>query len=425
MCSQKNDASIPADYGGKILTGDYSQELKQRISQSILQFRDIDGFGLSFFYVAAWHRKEKIIWYEYMSAVLLSLFSCDCEEAAERFRALVCDQRTYSCRSGDIEVEEEILSSGMLQETGEDIRRKRVHSGRMEAIYQMDLAEIHWLKDSSVLETWRDDDICLSFGCLVDVSKEMEQKDQLFQENVIVNRDKSILVRVERTDALDSMTTRLCHEIRNPIVSMGGLVKRLLKQSAADQKMAQYLQVIDQEVSRLEKILIGFSEYNRPLQLGRETVTAKELVGSVLGLLKTEMRQLQIKPLLYCPDGLPELFVDRKLLEEALLHILKNSIESLPDGGDIECSVKQGEDHLRLTIQDQGVGIKDHLKHKIFEPFFTTKIYGAGLGLTMADKAITLHGGTLEILSSQEGGTRVIVELPYCEHGNKQCKQDQ
>ncbi len=413
MESQSTDIKIPADYGGRILSGNYSVELKQRISQSIFQLKEVGNWGISsYFYVAAWRQKEKIIWYEYMAPVLLSLLSCSCREAAEKFRSHVLDQRTYSCGVGEVAVEEEILSSGTLRETGENIRQKRVRSGRMEAIYKIDLDAINWLKDSSVLETWQDDDICLSLGCLVDVSKEMEQKDQLFQENVIVNRDKSILVKAERTEALDSMTARLCHEIRNPIVSMGGLVKRLVKKCDVESTMGRYLQVINQEVERLEKILVGFSEYNRPFELNREVVVAKDLVSSVLGLLKTEMGQLNIKVFLHCVDELPLLFVDRKLLEEALLHILKNSMESHHDGGEIMCSVEQQAQNMLITIHDQGVGIKEYHKHKVFEPFFSTKIYGAGLGLTMAEKVIALHDGSLEIQTAIEGGTRVVVSLP-------------
>ncbi len=410
---QSTDIIIPAGYGGRILHGDYSVELKQRVLHSLRQLADFECFGLSpLLYVAAWHEQEKIIWYEFMADRLLSILACNCEEAAERFRFLVQDQRTYSCREGGLAVKEEIIPSGVLRESGENIREKRLDSGRMEAIYKMDLAEISWLKDSSVLETWKEDEICLSFGCLTDVSKEMEQKDQLFQENVIVNRDKSILVKAERTNALDNMTARLCHEIRNPIASMGGLVKRLLKFCKPEDKIGRYLLVIDQEVARLEKILIGFSEYNSSLALTKEVVLPNDLLRSVLGLLKTEMEQDHIKVSLYSQGDLPELFVDRKLLEEALLHILKNSMESLPAGGDIECRLERQEQNFRIIVKDQGMGIQENMRAKIFEPFFTTKVYGTGLGLTMAKKVVELHGGKLDLQSSRERGTRVIIDLP-------------
>ncbi len=408
-----NEMLVPEGYSGRILRGAYSPALRKHLLRGIGRLEGFECLGLApMVYVAAWRKREKVIWYEFVDQRLLHLLDCPADQAATRFSSLVLDQRTYSSQEGDLDVREEIIPSGRLREDGDNLREHRLQAGRMEAIYKMNLAGTSWLKDSSILEIWPADGICLSFGCLVDVSKEMEQKDQILRENVVVHRDKSILVAAERTNALNNMAVRLCHEIRNPIASIGGLVKRLHAMCEPEAKMARYLEVVEHEAVRLEKILAGFVAYTRTLQLHRESVEPKALLSSVLSLLKTELENQGIEPLLHDQGDLPCLFIDRKLMEEALLHVVKNGIESLPGGGTIECFLERTEDALRIRIRDHGAGIQENLRARIFEPFFTTKVYGAGLGLSMADKVIRMHGGTLSLQAGQERGTEVIILLP-------------
>ncbi|MBU0665320.1 MAG: hypothetical protein KJ990_12360 [Proteobacteria bacterium] len=404
---------IPEGYPGRIFRGTYSPALRQHVLRSIERLENFERLGLApLLYMAAWQEQEKVIWYEFVGQRFLRLLDCPADQAAARFRSLVLDQRTYSSQEGDLDVHEEIIPSDRLREDEHNLRQHRLQAGRMEAIYKMNLAGTSWLKDSSILEIWPADGICLSFGCLLDVSKEMEQKDQIHRENMVVQRDKSILVAVERTNALNNMATRLCHEIRNPIASLGGLVKRLHTMCEPETKMARYLEVIEHEAVRLEKILAGFVAYTRSLELRREAVEPRTLLSSVLCLLKTDLESQGIEPLLHDQTDLPVLFIDRELMEEALLHIVKNGIEALPAGGTIECFLESTEGALRIRIRDHGGGIQENLRARIFEPFFTTKIYGAGLGLSMADKVIRMHGGTLSLQAGQERGTEAIILLP-------------
>ena len=404
---------IPEGYPGRILSGPYSLALREYMQRSLGRLEDFERLGLApMVYVAAWQEREKVIWYEFVDQRFLRLLDCPGNQAAARFRSLVLDQRTYSSQEGDLDVHEEIIPSGRLHEEEDHLREHRLRAGRMEAIYKMNLAGTSWLKDSSVLEIWRADGICLSFGCLIDVSQEMEQKDQIHRENMVVQRDKSILVAVERANALNNMAVRLCHEIRNPIASLGGLVKRLHTLCEPEARMARYLDVIEREAVRLEKILAGFVAYTRTLELRRELIEPRTLLSSVLCLLKTEMENQGIEPLLHDQADLPALFIDRELMEEALLHIVKNGIEALPGGGTIECFLERAEGTLRIRIRDHGAGIQKNLRARIFEPFFTTKVYGAGLGLSMADKVIRLHGGTLTLQAGQERGTEAVILLP-------------
>lgn len=407
---------IPEGYPGRILRGSYSPALREHLLCGIGRLEAFEQLGLApMSYVAAWQEQEqeKTIWYEFVDQRLLQLLNCTGNQAAARFRSLVLDQRTYSSQEGDLDVHEEIIPSGHLRKNGDNLREHRLQTGWMEAIYKMNLNEISWLKDSSVLELWLADGICLSFGCLIDVSKEMAQKDQIHRENMVVHRDKSILVAAERTNALNNMAVRLCHEIRNPIASLGGLVKRLHTMCEPEAKIAGYLEVIEREAVRLEKILAGFVAYTRSLQLHREPVEPRILLSSVLCLLKTDLERQGIETFIYNdqPD-LPALFIDRKLMEEALLHVVKNGIEALPGGGTIECFLERTEGALRIRIRDHGGGIQENLRARIFEPFFTTKLYGAGLGLSMADKVIRMHGGTLSLQAGQERGTEAVILLP-------------
>ncbi|MDD3815778.1 MAG: ATP-binding protein [Desulfocapsaceae bacterium] len=404
---------IPQGYTGRILKGSYSQALCEHVQHSIERLENFERLGLApMVYVAAWQERDKVIWYEFVGQRFLRFLDCSADQAATRFRSLVLDQRTYSSHEGDLAVQEEIIPSDRLREDEDCLREHRLQTGRMEAIYKMNLAGTSWLKDSSVLEIWPADGICLSFGCLTDVSKEMEQKDQIHRENLVVQRDKSILVAAERTNALNNMAARLCHEIRNPIASLGGLARRIQTMCEPETKMARYLEVVEHETGRLEKILAGFVAYTRSLELRREMVDPRTLLSSVLSLLKTDLENQGIEPLLHDQPDLPALFIDRELMEEAFLHVVKNGIEALPGGGTIECFLERTEGALRIRIRDHGAGIQENLRARIFEPFFTTKVYGAGLGLSMADKIIQMHGGTLGLQAGQERGTEAVILLP-------------
>ncbi len=173
--------AIPASYVGRILFGEYGAGLKERVREIIAVSEAFDGCGYPLMpYLAAWHDREKIIWYEFVGGGLVQLLGCTTINVSRVFREAILDQRVYRY-SADASVQEEIVTRQQLTGRRIDLRQEVQQRGQVDAIYKLALAggELIWLKDQGRIERYQQDAISLSLGCLTDVTKEMEQKDLL------------------------------------------------------------------------------------------------------------------------------------------------------------------------------------------------------------------------------------------------------
>jgi len=171
-----------AEYGGKILNGGFSAKLCRRLTECITALEALDKISSPIIpYIAAWCGDGKIIWYEYAGKRFLTLLNCQRSEIAEVFQQSIVDRRLYRYADRETKVEEEIVTRAELRGDQSDLREKVKREGVVEFIYQLALSgeKTIWLKDQAMIEVFADDEICLSIGCLTEVTKEMEQKDLL------------------------------------------------------------------------------------------------------------------------------------------------------------------------------------------------------------------------------------------------------
>ncbi|MFH1217662.1 MAG: GGDEF domain-containing protein [Pseudomonadota bacterium] len=181
MKTQAPHQSIPATYVGRILFGDYSAVLKERVQEIIAASESIDRCGYPLMpYVAAWHEGEKIIWYEFAGSGFVDLLGGTTINVSRVFRESILDQRVYRY-SADDAVQEEIFTRQQLTGRRIDLRQEVQRKGQVDAVYKVALpsGKVVWLKDQGRIERYQEDGISLSLGCLTDVTKEMEQKDLL------------------------------------------------------------------------------------------------------------------------------------------------------------------------------------------------------------------------------------------------------
>ncbi len=165
------------DYYGQILTGTYSKALKQRIADSTRAFRHFDLMGTPAIpYIAAWREHQKTIWYEFISRQFLRMMACEPDQGAYVFRNSVLEQRIYEHQPASQRVIENIVNPEDLAGSRSNFRREVKRKGITEAVYKCKInnGDIIWLKDQAIIETHREDQVYLSFGCLTIVSKEME-----------------------------------------------------------------------------------------------------------------------------------------------------------------------------------------------------------------------------------------------------------
>ena len=183
-----------------------------------------------------------------------------------------------------------------------------------------------------------------------------------------------------------------------------------MKKPPADPQL--FLEVIAKESERLEKILNNLFDFTRRIDLAPKFSDPVQLVERVITLLRSDFEQYGIKTTLTVARPISEIYIDQEQIYLALVHIIKNGIEAMIDGGNLDISITQSETYVVISIKDSGEGIHIVHKKRVTEPFFTTKVHGTGLGLSLAQKAIHLHRGELAISPLASGGTEVRVFLP-------------
>lgn len=237
-------------------------------------------------------------------------------------------------------------------------------------------------------------------------------------EDVTDKRSKEArLRRAENLAALTTLAAGVAHEIKNPLGSIGIHIQLIQKQiksgdSVDVDAIQKYLDVVMEEVERLNGIVIDFLFAVRPMNTDLERRDLNALVHDTMEFVKYELQESDVKIEERFDEQLPELDLDEKYIKQALLNIIKNAISAMPEGGVLTLSTSVQGDEAVLDISDEGVGIPEENVSKIFEPYFTTKEFGSGLGLTVVYKIIREHGGEVSVSSKVGEGTTFSLSFP-------------
>jgi PAS domain S-box-containing protein len=223
---------------------------------------------------------------------------------------------------------------------------------------------------------------------------------------------KEKVTRAEHLAALGQLVVEITHEIKNPLMMIGGFAQQLL-QPADEKTRAEKLTIITEQVERLEKLLAELREYYLPKAPTFEAVNVKGVLEGIYSLVKDECAKKNIRTEAIIDENDLIVSWDPSKLEQVFLNVIKNSIEAMENGGNLSIRAKLSGDKVEITIDDDGCGIpKEHID-KILECFFTTKSYGTGLGLCISKKFIDEHdGGSFSVESEEGKGTTVNINLP-------------
>lgn len=212
------------------------------------------------------------------------------------------------------------------------------------------------------------------------------------------------LAQNSRLAALGQAVAEINHEIKNPLIMIGGFARQLLKKTTGEKDRAKLAIIVD-EVTRLERLLDGLKElYKRP-QLNLAVISLNELLEEVVGLARVYSggRGIDIH---FAPTADVVVEVDREKIKQVLLNLVKNGIEATPPGGKVVVSARVQEKLVEVDVTDTGEGIPEAIKKRIFLPFFTTKEQGTGLGLSISKRIIEDHpGGSFQLDSAEGKGT--------------------
>jgi len=229
-------------------------------------------------------------------------------------------------------------------------------------------------------------------------------------------------VRLRRAENLASLTTLaagVAHEIKNPLGAISihlQLLRKALgkkeKQQDTDALVDKYFSVLNEEVDRLNGIVIDFLFAVRPMSLELCEGDLNALIAGLGEFIRAELEQSNIRLLLELDDKLPPVLFDERYMKQVLLNLIKNAQAAMPKGGLLTIATVGRDSEIRISVCDTGTGISQENLKKIFEPYFTTKGNGTGLGLTLVYKIIREHQGEMSVDSQEGEGTDFEIILP-------------
>lgn len=219
------------------------------------------------------------------------------------------------------------------------------------------------------------------------------------------------MIRLDRLASLGKLSAGIAHEVRNPLTGISLLLDDLHDQAglaAGDQSMIKKALA---EIERVERLINALLNYSSPPRADFRLGDLDALVSDIVLLMRRQCERRNVTIQLTASQ-LPLFRFDPEKIRQALLNIIRNALEAMPDGGSITVATTVTDGHAAISIVDSGPGIRQEDLPLIFEPFFTRKGAGTGLGLSITQRIIEEHHGRIRVENGTDGGTLFTLELP-------------
>ena len=202
------------------------------------------------------------------------------------------------------------------------------------------------------------------------------------------------MLRAEQLAAVGQLAAGIAHEIRNPLTSVKLLVGAARSSGGGRALTQEDLQVIHQEIGRLEGKVQTLLDFARPIQSRRRSCDLGEIVRSSIDLVRSRARQQSVSIQYTASPDKVEVWVDPDQISSVLVNLYFNALDAMPGGGELSIGVIAASQAI-LTVSDTGPGIDPTLADRLFTPFVSSKSTGTGLGLSVSRRIVEDHGGTL------------------------------
>jgi len=240
--------------------------------------------------------------------------------------------------------------------------------------------------------------------------------DTLRNEMQKLSERQEAIVESEKFAAVGRIAAHMAHEIRNPLVTMGGYARRILQlpkdKLKTSGKIDESAEIILKECERLEKTLSNIMDFSRPAKFIKEFNDMNDIISDTVSLLKNTFEEKRINVKLDLGDDLPLVKSDFNQMKQVMLNLLQNSIDATPEGGAIIIKTESDVSEISVVLSDTGCGIGEEDPNVVFEPFYSTKVSGVGLGLAIVKKIIKDHDGSIKATTKREGGAEFLIRLP-------------
>ncbi len=245
-----------------------------------------------------------------------------------------------------------------------------------------------------------------SYNNLSALKKEMQK---------ITDRQEAI-VETEKLAAVGRIAAHIAHEIRNPLVTMGGYARRVLQLGREASKHESMIRsaaaVILKESERLEKVLSNVMDFTRPSPYIQEFNSVNDVINDTIDLLRNLFQERRIEVRIKLAGEVPLVKSDFNQLKQLMLNLVQNAVDATPPQGTIEIVTETDAGSVNVYVRDSGSGIREEDLGRVFEPFYTTKVTGVGLGLAIVKRIVIDHSGEISVANLPQGGTEFKVTLP-------------
>lgn len=260
---------------------------------------------------------------------------------------------------------------------------------------------------------------------LWDRQSRMEQRigtteEELRKTDTRLQQTLEAAARSENLAALGRLSAGVAHEIRTPLTSLKLFFQAMRDDAAVSPEHDEDLRIALQQVQRIENTINHFLNFARPREPALAAVDFQRLIDDALVVVRPRANQQEVEIRTTIAPDLPRVEADVRQLGEALVNLLANALEVMPDGGRLAICVEAETDFsagreqrwVRFDVSDTGPGIRDEDLDRLFEPFFTTKASGSGLGLAIVRGTLERHGGTVKVHTRLGEGTTFSLYLP-------------
>ena len=240
----------------------------------------------------------------------------------------------------------------------------------------------------------------------------------LEETNKSLREAQEKLIQQEKMAALGEMATSMAHEIRNPLVSIGGFARRLKEKPVSGEQVKQYSEIIYEEVSRLERILQEILAFAREAKPAFITTDINKVIEDVFILFKDTLSSKNIRIKTDLLPDIPLITADPQQLKQVFINMFANAEQAMEENGGVLYIVSRLSDQMPLELiiefSNTGPSIPQEIMANIFNPFFTTKSSGTGLGLAIVHRIIDSHKGNIHVKNrpGPDGGVTFLITLP-------------
>ncbi len=237
-------------------------------------------------------------------------------------------------------------------------------------------------------------------------------------------RDAESVHRIEdeielsrRLAAIGRLTSGVAHEVKNPLNAIVVHLEVLRqKMKEIDPDTRRHVDVIGSEIQRLDRVVQTLVDFTRPVELRLSDMDLRRVVEDVVILASPAAERHKVMIERQASQEMLPVRIDADLVKQAVLNIVLNGVQSMPEGGTLRIAAKREGDGAVIMVRDQGAGIPENIRDKVFNLYFTTKSGGSGIGLAMAYRVVQLHHGSVEFTSIMEHGTTFYLRFPLAEN---------